>query len=149
MPRIKEDLKINLNEEEMEVVKEHKLLGTIVSSNGERITEMKNRIKQSNSVANEVVLICKETERSKLKLRYVKLLSNACLDSKVKFGCSLWNITKSAQTVDDLNRIKPRLVKRVMEVPLATPSSAIQYQFGLNDLSIEVLMEKIRLPQGM
>ena len=91
------------------------------------------------------MLICKETELSILRLRYVKLLSNACLDSKIKFGCSLWNITKSTQTVDDLNRIKPRLVKRVMEMPLSTPSSAIQYEFGLNNLSIEVLMEKLIL----
>ena len=145
MPNKKEDIKISLNGEEMEVVKEHKLLGTVVSNNGERVTEMKKRIKQSNSVANEVVLICKETELSNLRLRYVKLLSNACLDSKIKFGCSLWNITKSATTVDDLNRIKPRLVKRVMEMPLSTPSSAIQYEFGLNNLSIEVLMEKLIL----
>ena len=143
MPSKKEDLRITLNKEIMEVVKEHKLLGTIISSNGERVTEMKKRMKQTNSVANEIVQICKETELARMRLRYVKLLVNACLDSKFKYGCALWNIMKHCQTIDDINRIKPKLLKRVLEIPNSTPSAAVQYEFGINDLSLEVLMEKV------
>ena len=145
MPSKKTEHSVSLNNVELEVVKEHKLLGTIISSNGERIAERKKRVKQTSSVANEIVLICKETELSRIRLRYVKLLTNACLDSKVKYGCALWNIVKSAQAVDDLNRIKPRLLKRVMELPQSTPSAALQYDFGVNDLSLDVLMEKVIL----
>ena len=141
--RLKENVDICLNDEIMEVVDNHTYLGTVVSRNGERVVDMKERMKRSNSVANEIVQICKETELSRIRLRYVKLLTCSCLDSKVKFGSSLWNIMKSLKAIDDLNRIKPRLFKRVMEVPLSTPSIAIQYDFGVNDLSLEILMEKI------
>ena len=145
MPRKKENMVVILNNEEMEIVGEYIYLGTIVSNNGERAAEMKKRMKDTNSVANEIVQICKETELSKIRLRYVKLLVNACLDSQVKYGCALWNITKSKTVIDDLNKIKPKLLKRVMELPFSTPSAAIQYDFGVNDLSLDVLMEKVIL----
>ena len=87
--RLKENVDICLNDEIMEVVDNHTYLGTLVSRNGERVVDMKERMKKSNSVANEIVQICKETELSRIRLRYVKVLTCSCLDSKVKFGSSL------------------------------------------------------------
>ena len=136
---------ISLNDQLLEVVDEHEYLGTIVSENGERTVEMNRRVKQSNSVVNEIVMICRETELLFISLRYVKVLMSACLDSKIKYGCALWNVMKSKKVVDDLNRIKPRLLKRVMQLPLSTPSAAVLYEFGVNDLALEVLMEKVVL----
>ena len=71
MERLKETVDICLNGEVMEVVENHTYLGTVISRNGERIADMNERMKQSNSVANEVVQICKETELSRIRLRYV------------------------------------------------------------------------------
>ena len=50
---------------------------------------------------------------------------------------------KSIKAVDDLDRIKPRLFKLILELPTSTPSAAILYEFGINNLSIEILMEKV------
>ena len=72
-----------LNGEEMEQVKEHEYLGSIISANGERYADMKSRISKANSVSNEIEQICKTTELANIRLRYVKLLSNSCLD-KIK-----------------------------------------------------------------
>ena len=99
MQRKKENMVVTLNSKKMEIVKEYIYLGTIVSNNGERTAEMKKRMKDTNSVANEIVQISKETELSIIRLRYVKLLINACLDSQVKYGCALWNITKANQAL--------------------------------------------------
>ena len=44
---------------------------------------------------------------------------------------------------EDLDKIKPNLIKSVLELPTSTPSIAIQYEFGIIDLSIDVLMEKV------
>ena len=145
MSKGKEKADVCLKGEVMEKVSEHVYLGTVISDNGERFTEMNSRIKQSNGVANEIEQICIETELAPIRLRYVKLLTNSCLDSKLKFGCALWNITKYKNTTEKLNRIKPKIIKRVMQLPQATPSAAIQYEFGVNDLSLEVLMEKVIL----
>ena len=139
------NVKLKLNEEEMEEVSEHSYLGTLVSRNGERVSEMKKRISQSKSVANEIVQICKLPEMSSIRLKYVKMLINTCLDSKIKYGCALWKIHKSSKIRDDLDRIKPNILKRVLEVPNSTPAAAIQYEFGINNLSFDISMEKIIL----
>ena len=120
-------------------------LGTLISSNGERFAEMKSRIAKSNSVSNEIEQICKTPELSIIRLKYVKLLLTACLDSTIKFGSALWNVTKYKSTQSDLNGIKTNLLKRVLQLPSSTPSVAVQYEFGINDLTLDILMEKIIL----
>ena len=134
-----------LNGEEMEEVKEHVYLGTIISSNGERFAEMKARTAKSNSVSNEIEQICKTPELSIIRLKYVKILITACLDNSIKYGSALWNITKYKKTEGELNGIKTNLLKRVLQLPSSTPSVAIQYDFGINDLTLDILMEKIIL----
>ncbi len=136
---------VSLNGELLDEVKEHIYLGTIISSNGERFAEMNDRIIKSNSVVNEIVQICKKTELSTIRLHYVNMLMNSCLDWKLKYGCALWNITKYKNTSEKLNRIKPDLLKKVLELPSSTPSDAIQYEFGVNDLTLDILMEKVIL----
>ena len=129
----------------MEKVDNHVYLGTIVSKNGERVMDMQDRITKSASVANEIVQICKETELSDIRLRYVKQLISSCLDGKVKYGCPLWDILRSKKALGDLNKMKPSLIKRVLQLPSSTPSDAILYEFGIVDLSFDILMEKIIL----
>ena len=87
-------MKIYLNGKILELVDDHTYLGTIVSHNGERVTEMNDRIQRTKSVANEIFQICRETELSRIKLRFVRHLISACLDRKGKFGCALWKIVK-------------------------------------------------------
>ena len=106
---------------------------------------MHDRLTKTNSVANEIVQICKETELAKIRLRYVKLLSNSCLDSKVKYGCALWNVMKSKKDIQDINRMKPAMIKRVLQLPSSTPSDAILYEFGITDLPLDILAEKLIL----
>ena len=134
-----------LNGQEMEQVKEHVYLGTIISANGERFAEMKSRMSKTNSVSNEIEQICKTTELSNIRLRYVKVLMTPCLDMKLKYGCALWNVTKYKNMQAKLNGIKPNLLKRVLQLPKATPSTAVQYEFGINDLTLDILMEKVIL----
>ena len=48
--------------EVLEEVSEHIYLGTIISANGERFSEMKSQIAKTNSVSNEIEQICKSPE---------------------------------------------------------------------------------------
>ena len=68
----------------------------------------------------------------------------ACVDSKIKYGCQFWNVRKKKH-VEQLDNLKVMLVKMVMEVPKSTPSVVIQHDFGLIDLTLEIQMEKIIL----
>ena len=70
---------------------------------------------------------------------------SSCLDGKVKYGSALWNVRKSQKSADDLDKMKPSLLKRVLQLPSSMPSDSLLYEFGLNDLSIDILMEKIVL----
>ena len=68
---------------------------------------------------------------------------NSCLDGKVKYGSALWDVLRYKSSQEKLDKIKPSLLKRVLQVPSATPSVAIQYEFGVNDLTIDILNASI------
>ena len=144
----KEDIADDIGGTKLLLVAEHEYLGTVISDDGSRNKEINRRISDAKSVSNEIVQILKTTELSKVRLRYVNMLSNACLDSKVKYGCAVWNKLNSCQT-KNINDLKVRLVKRVLELPFSTPSSAIKYDFGITDLDLDCYMEKIILAYGV
>ena len=79
-----------LNGEFIEVVAEHKYLGTMVGADG-RDGDIEARIKGANSVANEIVQVCKSAEMSNNRLMYVNLLIDSCLGYKIKHGCECWD----------------------------------------------------------
>ena len=128
----------------LQLVDAHEYLGTMISVDGSRNAEINRRITEARSVSNEIVQILKTTELSRVRLKYVTTLSNACVDSKVKYGCSVWNELKSIQE-KELNELKVRLLKRVLELPYSTSSNAIKYEFGVTDLDLDCLMEKVLL----
>ena len=63
----------------------------------------------------------------------------------MKYGCALWDIRKSKKSIEEMNKLKPNIIKRVLQLPMSTPSDAVQYEFGVNDLSFDVMVEKIIL----
>ena len=109
----KEDIADDIGGTKLLLVAEHEYLGTVISDDGSRNKEINRRISDAKTVSNEVVQILKTTELSKVRLRYVNMLSKACLESKVKYGCAVWNKLNSCQT-KNINELKVRLVKRVL-----------------------------------
>ena len=105
---------------------------------------MDKNITEVNGVVNEIVMLCKSAELAGIRLHYVKMLSNACLDGKIKYGCQICDKLKKTQRMK-LNRIKINMMKRVMEMPTSTPSSAVQHDFGVIDMDLEIEMEKLIL----
>ena len=132
----------------LEIVNQHIYLGTIISDNGKRNEEIQARIAAANSVCHELTLILRSAELSCVRLIYEKLLLGACLDSKIKYGCAVWNRLNGKQS-EKLNLLKVNFLKNVMEMPNSTPSIAIQYEFGIIDLDLEVRMEKVLLGVSM
>ena len=65
----KEDIRDEIKDMWLEIVKNHEYLGTIVSEDGSRNAEINNRIIATKSVCNEIVQILKMTELSKVRLR--------------------------------------------------------------------------------
>ena len=127
----------------LEVVEEHKYVGTIVAKKG-RKTDMMQRIKDCKGVLNEVNEVCKTSGVSELRLRYVMMLINSCFKMKFKHGCEVWdNLTKSE--TETINKLVPNTLKRILEIPKATPSVAITHEMGGVDLDLEIAMERILL----
>ena len=139
-----EEIKDEIGQIKLEVVELHTYLGTIISCDGSRDEEIKSRVKETNSVCNEIVQILKMTELARVRLRYVTLLSNACVDSRLKYGCAVWNKLDEKQK-KDINGLKMKMMKRVLELPYSTPSNAIKYEFGITDMELDVEMERIML----
>ena len=130
-----------MNNEKMEVKESHKYLGTMISKKG-RKEEMEKRVTESKGVANEIVEICKRTELSVICMKYVQMLTNACFDMKIKYGCEFWDTLNKKQT-EDINKIKINMMKRILEVPYSTPSVAVQHDCGVIDMALQVKAEKL------
>ena len=139
-----EDISDEIGGIKLQQVDAHEYLGTIVSADGNRNVEIDRRVSDSKSVSNEIVQLLKTTELSRIRLRYVTTLSNACLDSKLKYGCSVWNGLRLVQE-KEINELKVKLLKRILELPYSTSSNAVKYEFGVTDLDLDCLMEKVIL----
>ena len=61
------------------IVNVHEYLGTLISSDGKRNEEISKRIKDAQSVSNEIVQVMKSEGLSKVRLKYIKMLMYACL----------------------------------------------------------------------
>ena len=109
----KENIHDDIGNKELVKVENHEYLGTIVSENGSRNEEVKSRINETRAVCNEIVQILKSTELSQVRLIYVMMLSNACVDGKVKYGCAVWNELNRCMA-NELNDLKVKLLKRVL-----------------------------------
>ena len=128
----------------MEIKQQHTYLGTIISANGKRKEDFIKRVKETKCVANEVVQICTHTEIAPVRLKYAQILINACVDNKVKYGCQFWDQLTMGQEVE-IDKIKTSLWKKILQVPTSTPDVAIQHEFGVLDMSLEVKAEKVIL----
>jgi hypothetical protein len=128
----------------LEIVNDQKYLGTLISSDGTRTTEFKSKMTETKSVCNEIVQILKMTELSTVRLKYVVLLTNACVNSKLKDGCAVWDQLDEKQK-KTINDVKVKMMKRVLELPYSTPSSAVKYELGITDVDLDVEMERIML----
>ena len=134
---------VMLNGIVLEVVKHHTYLGTIVSEKG-RDEDLKQRIKDCNGVLNEIVEVCNNSGIGDIRLQFVRMLTELCFKSKFRFGCEVWDTLKRGDT-EKVNKMIPNMIKRVLEVPRSTPTTAIQHDFGIVDLSLETEMERILL----
>ena len=138
-----EDIHVLLNGVLLEVVDEHKYVGTIVSKKG-RESDFRQRVKDCNGVLNEIVEVCNKSGIGDVRLSFVKMLVEACFKSKFKFGCEVWDPFKKVDK-EKINKLIPNTIKRVLELPRSTPTNAIQYEFGIMDLDLEVEMERVLL----
>ncbi len=136
-----EEETIMLNEEYLEIVCEHKYLGTLVADKG-RVSDMHKRINDSKGVLNEIVEIFKSDAVGAYRFKYMFTLLNSCFLKKFKHGCEVWD-SMCNKDRDKINRLVPQTIKRILELPRSTPTNAIRHDFGLIQLQSEVEMEKI------
>ena len=135
--------KIRMNSTILEVVDDHEYLGTIISAVGRRMDLLK-RITDCKGVLNEIAEICKTSGVNEVCLMFVTLLVDACFKNKFKHGCQVWDVfTKKELTT--VNRLLPNTLKRILQLPSSTPSTAVKHDLGLVDMDLEVAMERILL----
>ena len=137
------NLDITMNGVKLEIVDEHEYLGTIIASEG-RESDMKKRIGDCKGVLNEIVEICKMSGIGEIRMIFVTMLIAICFKSKFKYGCEVWDrFTKAELSL--VNKLIPDMLKRVLELPRSTPTTAIIHDLGVVDLDLEVAMERILL----
>ena len=127
----------------LEVVDEHKYVGTIVGADG-RKSDMAKRVCDCKGVLNEIAEVCKTTGVSEIRMIYIRMLLNACFKAKFKHGCEVWDKLKNSDR-STVNKLIPDTLKRIFEVPKSTPAAAIIHESGVVDLDLEIAMEQVLL----
>ena len=132
-----------MNDVILEVVEDHEYLGTIISALGRR-KDLVKRVADCKGVLNEITEICKTSGVSEVCLGFIMFLIDACFKSKFKHGCEVWDkFTKKELT--SINQLLPNTFKRILQVPISTPTSAVKHDLGIIDLDLEVAIERILL----
>ena len=134
---------ILLDGEALEIVAEHKYLGTLVSESG-RVSDVQKRVKDSKGVLHEIVELCKTEALGEYRFDYMFTLLNSCFMAKFKHGCEVWD-ELNKKNLQMVNKLTPQAVKRILELPRSTPTNAVKHDFGLLDLVSEVELEKVLL----
>ena len=127
----------------LEMVNEHKYVGTIVSAKG-RKSDLNKRVNDCKGVLNEVVEVCKISGVAEVRLAYAMTLISSCFKQKFKHGCEVWDELTQTETIT-VNRLIPDTFKRILEVPKSTPTCAVIHELGIIDLDLEIEMERILL----
>ena len=127
----------------LEIVDEHKYVGTLVADKG-RKSDLKKRINDCKGVLNEITEICKVMGVSEVRMNFVLMLVNSCFALKFKHGCEVWDRLNKAETIT-VNNLVPDTLKRILEVPRSTPTTAVIHEMGIVDLDLEICMERILL----
>ena len=139
---IKED-SFQLNGENLEIVNEHKYLGTLISQKS-RISDIQKRIMESKGVINEIVEICKTDAIGAFRFKHMFTLLIPCFMLKFKHGCEVWGELR-VKDRDAINRLLPQAIKRILELPRSTPTNAVRHDFGLIQLQSEIEIEVLLL----
>ena len=84
---------VMLDGEILEIVKEHKYLGTIVESEG-RAQDIQKRVSDCKGVLNEIVELCKSEAVGNYRFKYMNTLLNSCFLKKFEHGCEVWGISQ-------------------------------------------------------
>ena len=134
---------IKMNDSVMEVVGDHDYLGTIISVKG-RKNDLAKRIVDCKGVLNEIVEVLKTDGVSELRLQFMKTLIHSCFIKKFEHGCEVWD-SMSVRERATINKLIPNMVKRILEIPGSTPTSAVTHDIGIIDLDLEVAMERVLL----
>ena len=132
-----------LDDAPLEIVEEHKYVGTLVAGKG-RKSDLKKRINDCKGVLNEIAEICKVMGVSEVRMNFVLLLINSCFALKFKHGCEIWDRLNKAET-NIVNSLIPDTMKRILEVSKSTPTTAVIHDMGIVDLDLEICMERILL----
>ena len=135
-----------LDGEILEIVKEHKYLGTIVESSGGRAKDVQKRISDCKGVLNEIQIVelCKTEAVGSYRFKYMSTLLNSCFLKKFEHGCEVWGVL-TKKDILMINRLLPQTIKRVLELPRSTPTNAVKHDFGVVDLTNEVELERVLL----
>ena len=132
-------ISLSIQEKQIEVVNQIKLLGTIITSDLKRDQNIANIIKRANA---RMVLLRKLSE-FKLKHEDMKIIYIAYIRSVLEQSCQVWHHSLSEENCTDLERIQKNALKIILGNKYKSYEDALD-KLNLDNLQIrrEKLCEK-------
>ena len=129
----------------MDIVKEEKYLGDIISFDGKMDKNIANKIKKGNSSISTIMIILRDSVFGSLYFETALFMRESVLLSSMLLNGEAW-VGLSKTNLEDLEKVDESFLQRILEVPGSTPIPALYLELGC--IPIRFILMKKRIIQN-
>ena len=136
-----EETKWRLGNLEIDSCTEYKYLGDWMSRNGSNKKNLEDREIKVMAATRKIISLCGTEVVKKIQMKALLKMHESCTVSTLLTNCETWVLNKSER--EKLQRIELCALKKIINIPKTTPTTAIWYVTGL--LLTPILIDKKQL----
>ena len=131
----------------MEYENTYKYLGETLNTKGNLENHL-NEIKKKSEAAYQTILtIMGNQQFSHIELETAWKLLETCIQPILTYGGETWKLNKKEEI--KINQIQANIIKRILMVPLSTPTETIYIETGLLDITTIVKKNRINMTKRL
>ena len=121
----------------MKVEELFRYLGDTFNSKDDNVALCKHRVDKSVGSTIEIIYLCKETSFGKHQIYSMITMYQSVFLPRLIYNCESWsNLTQ--KYISNLQDAQLKFLRRVMEVPKSTPTSALFLELGILPIQYEI-----------
>ena len=131
----------NLGKMKIDTCTEYKYLGDWIMRNGGNKKNIEERENKTMAATRRIIGLCRTDIIKKIQMRALLKLHETCTMAGLLSNCETWTLNQGER--EKIQRIELWALKKLMNLPVTTPSPAIWYSTGI--LMTPILIDKRQL----
>ena len=135
------ETKWSLGKLEIDSCMEYKYLGDLITKDGKNKRNIEERENKVMAATRKVIAICGDSVINRIEVKALTKLHETCILSTLLTNCETWVLNKGER--DRIQKIELWALKKLLNVPVTTPTPAIWFTTG--NLLTPILIDKRQL----